>query len=185
MRAVVAAAIVGIVGLAAAALAVYFSPQDGGVPKSLPFVQTSAPRELPEFQFQDASGRARSSADFRGKLVLLNVWATWCAPCRAEMPTLDRLQAKLGGPGFEVVALSIDQQGSAVVRRFFDEIGVKSLRLYVDPSAQAGFKLASIGFPTTLLIDRSGREIGRHVGPAKWDAPEIVQALSHMIEVAR
>jgi len=186
MRAGVAAAIAGMVGLAAAALAVYFSsPQAGGVPKGLPFAQSSTPRQIPEFQFQDASGRARSLAEFRGRLVLLNIWATWCAPCREEMPALDRLQAKLGGPGFEVVALSIDQQGAAVVRRFFDEIGIKSLRLYVDPSAQAGFKLASVGVPTTLLIDRAGREIGRHVGPAKWDAPEIVQALSRMIEEAR
>ena len=173
----------GVVGLAAAAGGVYFSsPQAGGVPKGLPFVRAGAPRQIPGLQFQDGAGRARSLADFRGRLVLLNIWATWCAPCREEMPTLDRLQAKLGGPGFEVVALSIDQQGAAVVRKFFDEVGIKSLQLYVDPSAQAGFKLATVGVPTTLLVDRTGREIGRRAGPAKWDAPEVVEALRGMID---
>src|SRR3972149_4380061 len=119
MRAGVAAAIAGMVGLAAAALAVYFSsPQAGGVPKGLPFVSSGTPRQIPEFQFQDASGRARSLAEFRGRLVLLNIWATWCAPCREEMPALDRVQQKLGGPAFEVLALSIDTGGTAAVQRF-------------------------------------------------------------------
>ncbi len=99
------------------------------------------------------------------------------------MPALDRLQARLGGHDFEVVALSIDQQGPQAVRKFFDEMGIKALRLYIDPSAQAAFKLGVVGVPSTLLIDRGGREIGRHAGPAKWDAPEIVQDLERRISI--
>ena len=138
-------------------------------------------KPLPELTFQDGAGRARSLADFRGKVVLLNVWATWCAPCREEMPALDRLQAKLGGPGFEVVALSIDQQGPQVVRKFFAEVGVKALEPYIDPAGAAAFKLATVGLPTTLTIDRAGREIGRHVGPKAWDAPDVVEPLRRTI----
>ena len=140
------------------------------------------PKPLPELRFQDGAGRARSLDDFRGKVVLLNVWATWCTPCREEMPALDRLQAKLGGRDFEVVALSIDQQGAQVVRKFFDEVGIKSLELYVDPSAQAGFKLATVGLPTTVMVDRAGREVGRRVGPAEWDAPKLVEELRGLID---
>ena len=142
-------------------------------------------KEVPNLPFQDGSGRQRTLAEFRGKVVLLNIWATWCAPCREEMPALDRLQAKLGGPEFEVVALSIDQQGPSVVRRFFDEVGIKALRLYVDPTAQAGFKLATVGVPATLLVDRGGREVWRRVGPAKWDAPEVADELRRAIEAPR
>ncbi|HEX5092649.1 MAG TPA: TlpA disulfide reductase family protein [Burkholderiales bacterium] len=137
----------------------------------------SAPRAIPEFTFQDEKGQPRTIGNFRGKLVLLNLWATWCAPCREEMPALDRLQQRLGGAEFEVVALSIDQQGVHIARKFFDETGIKALRLYVDPSAQAAFKLGALGLPSTLVIDSTGREIGRRTGPAKWDSPEFVADL--------
>jgi len=169
-----AAGLVGALAVAAG-IGVYFAlqgEQSGQIAK---------PKPVPELQFQDGAGRARSLADFRGKVVLLNVWATWCTPCREEMPALDRLQAKLGGPDFEVVALSVDQQGAQVVRRFFDEVGVKALQLYVDPSAQAAFKLATVGLPTTVMVDRAGREVGRRVGPAEWDSPKIVEELRGMI----
>jgi len=147
-----------------------------------PFARVAAAKEIPELQFEDGAGRAHTLADFKGKLVLLNLWATWCAPCREEMPALDRLQAELGGPRFEVVALSVDQQGAPLARKFFADVGVKSLALYVDRSAQATFKLSAVGLPSTLLVDPSGREIGRHVGPAKWDAPEVIESLRRRIE---
>lgn len=143
----------------------------------------ASPASVPEIQFQDGAGRPRSLAEFRGKVVVLNLWATWCAPCREEMPALDRLQTKLGGRDFEVVALSIDHQGPQVVRKFYDELGIKALQLYIDPSAQAGFKLATRGLPTTLIVDRAGREVGRRVGPAEWDAPRMVEEMRSMIEV--
>src|SRR3989304_1536989 len=89
------------------------------------------PRELPDVGFSDGDGQSVKLSSFRGKVVLLNVWATWCPPCRKEMPTLDRLQAKLGGARFEVVALSIDRGGPSVVRSFYDEIEITALRIYI------------------------------------------------------
>ena len=132
------------------------------------------PRAVPELAFRDGNGRLTSLGDFQGKVVLLNIWATWCGPCREEMPTLDRLQAELGGPDFQVVALSIDRAGLGVVSEFYDEIGIGHLAKYIDESGKASRQINAVGLPTTLLIDREGREIARHVGPAEWDTPEMV-----------
>jgi thiol-disulfide isomerase/thioredoxin len=131
------------------------------------------PRALKEFKFVSGDLKAANLSDFRGKVVLLNIWATWCGPCRIEMPTLDRLQAMLGGPDFEVLALSIDQGGVPVVKDFYEELGLKALRIFVDPSMTAPVALNALGVPTTLLISREGREIGRYTGPAEWDGPEV------------
>ena len=106
--------------------------------------------------------------------MLLNIWATWCAPCRKEMPTLDRLQAKLGGPDFEVVALSMDRGGPDKVKKFFAEIGIEHLALNIDISGKAMFALGAPGLPMTLLVDRQGKEVGRLIGPAEWDSSEMV-----------
>jgi thiol-disulfide isomerase/thioredoxin len=145
-------------------------PDDGTVVMTL----HDAPRLLPDLRFKDGSGKPVSLADFRGKVVLLNVWATWCGPCREEMPTLDRLQATLGGPDFAVIALSIDRAGIAVVDAFYTEIGVENLSRYIDESGRVAQQLNALGLPTTLLLDREGREIARHVGPAEWDTPAMV-----------
>jgi thiol-disulfide isomerase/thioredoxin len=168
-----------VVALAAAAVGAYFANRHSD--SKAPFARSARPKPMPELRFNDADGRAHTLADFRGKVVLLNIWATWCEPCREEMPALDRLQAKLGGERFQVVALSVDQQGPEVARKFFADVGVKSLALYVDRSAQATFKLGAVGLPSTLLVDPRGREIGRHVGPAKWDSPEVVDELRKRI----
>ncbi|WP_214471780.1 TlpA disulfide reductase family protein [Mesorhizobium sp. dw_380] len=138
------------------------------------FAVLDVPAAVPEISFADAAGQPKTLADYRGKVVLLNVWATWCAPCRKEMPTLDRLQAKLGGPDFEVVALSMDRKGPDAVKKFFAEIGIQHLALSIDTSAKAMFALGAVGLPMTLLIDRDGKEIGRLIGPAEWDAPEMI-----------
>ncbi|MFK0692277.1 TlpA disulfide reductase family protein [Mesorhizobium sp. IMUNJ 23033] len=138
------------------------------------FAVLDAPAAVPEISFADGAGQPRTLADYSGKVVLLNIWATWCAPCRKEMPTLDRLQAKLGGPDFEVVALSMDRKGPDVVKKFYAEIGIQHLALNIDTSAKAMFALGSVGLPMTLLINRSGKEIGRLIGPAEWDAPDMV-----------
>ena len=140
------------------------------------------PRPLKSFKFIDGDLKAASLADFRGKIVLLNIWATWCGPCRAEMPTLERLQQNLGGPDFEVVALSIDQEGVPVVKKFYEELGIKALRIFVDPTMRAPLELNAIGVPTTLLVDREGREIGRHAGPAEWDSPEVIATIRDYLE---
>lgn len=132
------------------------------------------PQAVPEIRFKNDDGRPLSLADFRGKVVLLNIWATWCGPCREEMPTLDRLQAELGGPDFQVAALSIDRAGPGVVSEFYNEIGIAHLHKFIDESGKASQQLNAVGLPTTLLLDRDGREIARHVGPAEWDTSEMV-----------
>jgi thiol-disulfide isomerase/thioredoxin len=129
--------------------------------------------EMPEpgavVRFEDGQGQTRSLADFRGKIVLLNVWATWCAPCIKEIPALDGLAAVLNGPDFAVVAVSVDRKGIDAVRKVFAERGVQKLPIYIDRSGEALRTVRAIGLPVSLLIDREGREFGRAVGPAKWD----------------
>lgn len=132
------------------------------------------PAALPTLEFVDGDGRSMTLGDFRGRLVLLNVWATWCVPCRKEMPTLDRLQAKLGGPDFQVIALSIDRQGMAVVKPFYHDVGLTRLGIYIDQSGKATQLLHAVGVPMTVLIDRHGREVARKMGPAEWDSAEII-----------
>lgn len=136
------------------------------------------PRAVKEFMFVDGDLQAAKLANFRGKVVLLNLWATWCGPCRKEMPTLDRLQTKLGGPDFAVVALSIDQEGVAIVKDFYEELGLKALPIFVDESMTAPVALNALGVPTTLLISREGQEVGRYTGPAAWDSPEVKALIS-------
>jgi thiol-disulfide isomerase/thioredoxin len=136
------------------------------------FVYKTPPASLPEVMFTDAGGNEKTLKDFLGKTVLLNLWATWCAPCREEMPSLDRLQQQLGSAKFEVVALALERGGAEAARKFLDGVGVKSLALYVDKSTRAGSDLKAIGMPTTILIDPEGREIGRLAGPAQWDSED-------------
>jgi thiol-disulfide isomerase/thioredoxin len=131
------------------------------------------PVPVPAFGFTDAGGAPLGLDSFKGRAVLLNVWATWCAPCRKEMPSLDRLQAEMGGPDFQVVALSIDRGGLEAVRAFFGEVGLTRLGIYLDPPSASTRALGVVGIPTTLLIDGEGREIGRATGPAEWDSPEM------------
>lgn len=142
---------------------------------------SDAPRLLPDMRFTDANGASTSLAAFRGRIVLLNIWATWCPPCREEMPTLDRLQATLGGPGFEVVALSIDEGGLSVVQAFMRRAGIQHLRPYVDGSGDARAMFSSGGVPLTLLIDREGREVSRKLGPAVWDHPDVLQVIQGLV----
>lgn len=146
------------------------------------FILHEAPKPVASITFEGGQGRPRSLAEFRGKVVLLNIWATWCGPCRREMPSLDRLQGLLGGSDFEVVALSIDRAGvEVVVRKFYADVGIRNLSIYIDSSGKATRELATVGVPATLLIDRDGRELGRLVGPAEWDEPDIVQFLKRVI----
>jgi thiol-disulfide isomerase/thioredoxin len=136
------------------------------------FVFKKEPETLPEVRFQDANGAEKSLADWRGKVVLVNLWATWCAPCRKEMPALDRLQKELGSPKFEVVAISVDRTGLAGARKFLDETKVENLALYADPTTRLSSLLKAVGLPITVLLDTEGREIGRLVGPAEWDSED-------------
>ena len=136
------------------------------------FLVRPEPLEIADFNFESDGGAVKSLKDWRGKVVLLNLWATWCVPCREEMPALDKLQAALGGEAFEVVAINIDKGGPDKARDFLQEIGVNKLALYTDPSGKLFSTIKAVGMPTTLLIDREGREIGRLIGPADWASPE-------------
>ncbi len=170
-------------GMIAAVLvmAVAVAPSAGAQEATKTFIMHAAPKPLAPISFADGQGHARSLSDFKGKVVVLNVWATWCVPCRTEMPTLDRLQAAQGGADFEVVPLSIDRGGLDVVSKFFTEIGISHLTKYTDSSGQVLRGVGAVGLPTTLIIDRAGNEVGRVVGPAEWDAPEVVELLKSVM----
>ncbi|MCT9000284.1 TlpA family protein disulfide reductase [Chelativorans intermedius] len=142
------------------------------------------PQSVPALSFVDGDGSDITLADFRGRTILLNIWATWCVPCREEMPSLDRLQAKLGGPDFQVVPLSIDRGGLPAVEAFYEELGLSELGIYVDESGRASRELGALGIPTTLLLDHEGRELGRLVGPAEWDSPDMVALLRRKLPSA-
>lgn len=146
------------------------------------FALHDTPQPVANVRYDKEDGSRGDMEDFRGKVILVNVWATWCVPCREEMPTLDALQAELGSDDFEVVALSIDRAGPPVVRRFYDEIGVTNLKMYVDQTMLSMTALRAVGLPTTILINAQGQELGRLVGPAEWDNPKMVSFLRRFIE---
>jgi thiol-disulfide isomerase/thioredoxin len=146
-------------------------------------VVASRPLLIPDLAFHDASGSERRLSQWRGRTVLLNLWATWCIPCRKEMPALDQLQAKLGSPQFEVVSINIDTRDADKPRAWLKEVGVTRLGYYADSSAKVfqDLKLVgrAIGMPTTVLVNPQGCEIGTIAGPAEWaseDALKLVRA---------
>lgn len=140
---------------------------------------------LPIVTVENEDGRQVALGDLRGKVLLINFWATWCAPCRHEMPSLDALEAALGGPDFAVVPISIDRGGKDVAAKFLQETGVKSLPLYLDPGSRAARALKVYGLPVTLLVDANGYEIARFVGPADWSSPDAQKLIRALIEKTR
>lgn len=154
------------------------APARPGLPLSI----HDQPQPLDRVTFDNAAGETLALSDFRGQVVVLNLWATWCPPCRKEMPTLDALQRRLGGDDFQVIALSVDQGGASAVREFYDEIGIEHLSLYIDSSMRAMSRLAVRGLPTTLVLDRQGREVARLVGETDWAAPAMIDYLRELIE---
>jgi len=145
------------------------------------FIIHEAPEPGAAVRFEDDQGQPQSLADFRGKVVLLNIWATWCAPCLKEIPALDHLAAVLNGVDFAVVAVSIDRKGIDAVRKAFAELGVHKLPISVDSSGQALRTVRAIGLPTSLFFDREGREFGRAVGPAEWDGAATIEFIRHVV----
>lgn len=144
------------------------------------FVYKPEPVALSDFKFVDGTGKDRTFSEWKGRVVLLNLWATWCAPCRKEMPDLDKLQAELGSDKFEVVAISVDRSGVNGAKKFLGEVGVAKLALYADPTAKLASELKVLGLPATLLVDAEGREVGRLLGPAEWagdDAKALIKSL--------
>lgn len=141
----------------------------------------NAARELPEFTFFDVSRMPLTLKRFRGGYAVVNVWATWCGPCRAEMMSLNHLARIMAGDKLEIVPISINRSGDVSVPGFYKEPGLNRLPVYVDPSRSAMSALAVIGIPTTLIIDPDGREVGRVVGAAQWDAPATVARFSKLL----
>jgi thiol-disulfide isomerase/thioredoxin len=153
-----------------------------GAPGLPAFVYKTSPEAVANVNFVDESGAPKSLADFHGKVVLLNLWATWCAPCREEMPSLDRLEKELGSDKFQVVALAVDRSGVDAVRKFLDSVKVTSLKLYADTTTRSGSALKAIGMPTSILLDKEGREIGRLPGPAQWDSEDAKRLVEAALE---
>ncbi|HHI82680.1 MAG TPA: TlpA family protein disulfide reductase [Rhizobiales bacterium] len=145
------------------------------------FVIHKARKDMPQVAFRDKDKKELKLSDWKGRVVLLNLWATWCAPCRREMPHLDRLQGELGGKDFEVVAISVDRKGVKASKKFLDEVGANNLALYVDRSTAVLRTIRAVGLPTTVLIDRNGKEIGRMVGPADWYSPDAIRLIKTAI----
>jgi thiol-disulfide isomerase/thioredoxin len=135
------------------------------------FKPSAEPKAAPELVFTTVGDKEVRLSDFRGKVVLLNFWATWCAPCKVEMPSLDKLHAALGGDRFAVVAISGDRAGKRAVDPYFDQNNIRLPRYY-DPKNAAGMALGVTGLPTSVLIDKDGRELGRLLGDAEWDSPD-------------
>jgi thiol-disulfide isomerase/thioredoxin len=140
------------------------------------------PTPAPAVPFRRENGDDVRLADFAGKVVLVNFWATWCGPCRREMPALDRLQAMLGGNDFQVLAISLDRKGAPVARKFMDEVAARHLPLFVDPKSRLSRAMGALGLPTSMLLDRAGRVVGRLVGPAEWDSQEAQTLIRHLID---
>ena len=149
------------------------------------FTVHATPKPVPDASFTDRHGNKLTLADFQGKVVLVNLWATWCGPCRIEMPGLDALQAELGGDDFQVLALALDRGGMDKVLDFFDEIGLRHLAPYVDQSTKALRTFRVYGLPTTFLLDRDGNEVGRMIGPAEWNTDEAKALLRYFIDKPR
>ncbi|HEX4407695.1 MAG TPA: TlpA disulfide reductase family protein [Xanthobacteraceae bacterium] len=142
-----------------------------------------SPFRVPDLTFKDAKGADKTLADWRGRTVLLNLWATWCVPCRREMPALDALESKLGGPDFEVVAINTDTRDPQKPLKFLKDTEIAHLSYYTDQSARVYEDLKTagkaFGMPTSVMIDRNGCEIGNMAGPAEWgsdDGIKLVQA---------
>jgi thiol-disulfide isomerase/thioredoxin len=144
--------------------------------------QPSARAEAaPAVNFTDIDGKPLTLADFRGRVVLLNFWATWCGPCVEEMPSLDRLQAKLGGDRFAIVAVSVDREGLSIVKPFLERLHVANLATYLDPRGASMRAFGVRGLPTSVIIDRDGKAVGRLEGMASWDSASAEKLLRHYL----
>jgi len=139
------------------------------------------PRQLAEIEIQDETGKQYTLGQFHGNFVLVNIWATWCPPCKEEMPSLNTLASRFSTKDLKIIPVSVDVSGDLTVRHFYTEFGLDKLSIYVDPSSNVMHALSVLGIPTTVLINREGLEIGRRVGPAQWDSPEISEGLARII----
>jgi thiol-disulfide isomerase/thioredoxin len=146
----------------------------------------TTPLRLPDLAFEDAEGKPKKLSDWRGRTVLVNLWATWCVPCRREMPALDRLQTKLGGPNFQVVAINIDTRDPEKPKNFLKEANLTGLRYFSDQNAKVFQDLKAIGralgMPTSVLVDPQGCEIATIAGPAEWASEDAIKLVTAALQ---
>ncbi|WP_316398639.1 thiol:disulfide interchange protein TlpA [Bradyrhizobium sp. 33ap4] len=170
----------------AVALAKKISPLAHGEVAALTMATT--PLMLPDLTFEDANGQPKKLSDWRGKTVLVNLWATWCVPCRKEMPALDSLQTKLGGKDFEVVAINIDTRDPDKPKNFLKEANLTSLGYFSDQKAKVFQDLKNIGkalgMPTSVLVDGKGCEIANIAGPAEWASDDAIKLVKAALQPA-
>ena len=165
-KAVLYTAFLAFANAAAADIAALEALREGDMRK---LVIHAEPRAAPDAAFSDLDGGTHRLADYRGKWVLLNFWATWCAPCRKEMPMLANLQRDLGGESFAVVTIATGRNPPQAITRFFDEIGQTALPRYIDPEHALARPMGVMGLPVTVILDPEGREVARMMGDATWD----------------
>ena len=134
-------------------------------------VLRDAPIGVSPIAFEDVDGNSVSLADFKGKTVVLNFWATWCAPCRKEMPSLDRLNVEMGGADFAVIAVATGRNPLPKILSFNEENGIETLKVYLDPRSNLARNMGALGLPTTVILNPAGEEIARMQGDAEWDSP--------------
>ena len=144
------------------------------------FVPSSQPFAAPTISLTDSDGHTLELSALRGKLVLVNLWATWCEPCLREMPSLERLQSRLG-ERIAVLAVSEDRGGNKAVEPFIAKLGLKSVKIYIDPKSEVGHAFGARGLPTSFLIDREGKVLGRVEGAAEWDSTKILGVLEPLL----
>ncbi len=185
-----AALLYGAISLTANAVAaVELSAADRATLKELrggdmaKLVVHAKPRDRIAETFRDLYGNPITLADYSGKVVLLNIWATWCPPCRAEMPSLDDLAGEMEGPDFAVIALSTDRAGPGRAARFYEDLRIENLEVMHDRSGNVSRQAGVLGLPVTLVLDREGREIARLLGDADWGSPEARAILQRIIEL--
>ena len=146
------------------------------------FVMQDEPQPAPRAEFKTAGGKLLTLADFRGRVVLLNLWTTSCVPCQSEIPSFDRLQAMYQGDGLAVLAVSIDAAGSNAVRRYLHSNGIRNLTPYVDDAGATGMAFNAYMSPMTLLIDRDGKVVGSMTGATQWDSPDALALIRKYLD---
>ena len=191
MKAGIIAAVI-ITAVAAVASVALLRPQRASAPVTVATPKADSgvtklhwaeqPQPAASTPFLDRDGNTKTLADFAGRIVLVNFWATWCAPCVKEMPTLDALQQALGGDQLAVVAISQDREGARVAAPFMAENHWDHLALYTEPAARFAKDAAIRGLPTSIIVNRQGQEVARLEGTAEWNSPEMHAALKKLIE---
>jgi thiol-disulfide isomerase/thioredoxin len=177
----------GLAGGILLSAAAYASPAPEACASAPPalgkYRQTPGSKQIPQAPLLDDAGNEKSLADLRGRGLIVNFWATWCAPCVKEMPALDRLARVADARGLQVLALSSDREGASVVREFYRKNDIRHLPVTIDKLSRVARAVDIDGLPTTVLYDSGGREIGRVIGVAEWDMPAALDFLSSCLAI--